>query len=890
MAFAIRSTKEVTEVDIVEAGQLLTINMSKVIDQQLQTAFALHRAGDLKGAAKIYRQIVDRDPKNIYALQYLGVIEASVGNFDLAKPLMARSLTLQPQNIQFIENYATTLCQSGDYEVALQVSQRGLQLDQSNVSLLYVGAISRYKLGQMQESLAHFEKLLSIAPNHIAAINERGAVLAGMKRYEEALASFQHALRLQPRYAEAWLNEGNVYGKLRRHDLALAAYENAIALKSDLADAWLGRGNILRELKRYDDALAAYKKALTFNPKLAGAWLGCGNVCIEQRRYDQAFAAYDEALVLEPNLAEAWLGRGNIHRELRQYDEAFAAYEKALALNLNLENAWLGVGNIFTEQKRFEEAFAAYDKALVLEPDLAEAWVGRGNLLSSLMRYDEAVIAYDKALALKPDLAEAWLGRGVILLELKRYSEAFSACDKALSLKPDLQRVESARLHAKMQLCDWSNFDDDCRHLASSIEKGIASQPFALLAISSSPELQLKNARLFNAKMYPVSNKAMWRGDLFDHNRIRVAYLSSDFGQHAASALLAGVIESHDQKRFQTIGISYETHVASEILTRIKHSFEEFIDVSVQSDLEVAKLLRSLEVDIAVDLMGYTRRCRPSIFAYRPSAIQINYLGYPATMGAEYIDYIIADRFVVTDHLRQFYSEKIIYLPDTFQANDSKRKIAGAPASRTEMGLPERAFVFCSFNNSYKITPAWFDVWMRLLRQIDGSVLWLVGDNGELEHRLRQEAENRGVNSSRLIFASRAPYPTYLAQYRLADLFLDTFPFNAGTTASDALWAGLPLLTCAGDAFSSRMAGSLLTTLGLLELIAESVSDYEARAIDLATKPNLLASIKQKLAANITRSPLFKAEIFTHNIEAAYTAAHERVRKRLPPSDIDASN
>ncbi len=422
--------------------------------------------------------------------------------------------------------------------------------------------------------------------------------------------------------------------------------------------------------------------------------------------------------------------------------------------------------------------------------------------------------------------------------------------------------------------------------MLSAVRKGVAITPFVLLPASSSPELQFQCATLFSEKKYRSSQGPASQQRRYSHERPRVAYLSADFGPHPVSYLTVGMFERHNHNRFETIAISFGRRAESETLVRLKRCFDQFVDVTDRNDIDVAELLRTLEIDIAVDLMGYTTNCRPDIFTQRASPIQINYLGYPGTMGASFIDYIVADHFVIPDTQRDLYTEKIIYLPEVFQANNSMRKIDRLPASRTEVGLPENAFVFCAFNNSYKITPDCFDVWMRLLRRVDGSVLWLLGRDSSLENNLRREAENRGVSAGRLFFTHRKAYANYLAQYRLADLFLDTFTFSAGTTASDALWAGLPLITCPGKSFASRMAGSLLTAVGLPELIAESLQDYEALASNLGCNPDRMISIKKKLEANIPSCSLFNTELFTRRMEAAYTAIYERYQAKLPADHI----
>jgi protein O-GlcNAc transferase len=629
------------------------------------------------------------------------------------------------------------------------------------------------------------------------------------------------------------------------------------------------------------------KKALTINPRYAEAFLNKGNVLGKLKRYDDSILAYKQALAINPNIPDAHLGCGNVFRNLKRYDEAFSAYDKTLALKPDLEGALLGRGNAFYDLKRYDEAFAAYDKALALKPDLESAWLGRGNVFCDLKRHDEAFAAYDKALALKPDLAEAWLGRGNVFFELKRHVEAIAAFDKALAIKPDLVGAEGARLHSKMQLCDWSNFDAECEHLISSVRNGnVNTSPFPILAIPSSAKDQLQCAKLWTANRHPPSDKSIWQGERYNHDRIRLAYLSGDFRQHPVSFLIAGMLECHDKSRFDVTGISFGPDDNSEMRQRLKASFERFIDVKTYADDQLAQLIKELEIDILVDLMGFTDGARTNVLARRPAPIQINYLGYIGTMGAQYIDYIIADRIAIPTDQYEFYLEKVACLPNSFQVNDRERRIADKIFTRAEAGLPEEGFVFCCFNNSYKITPDVFDIWMRILKQDNDSVLWLVGGSQIMERNLRSEAAARGVDAGRLVFAQRLLLPEYLARLRLADLFLDTLPYNAGATASDTLWAGLPVLTRIGDTFAGRMAASLLNAIGVPELITTTQEAYEALAIDLATHPEKLAIIKGKLAENRLTTSLFDTKLFTKHIEDAYTIMWGRYQRGEPPESF----
>jgi protein O-GlcNAc transferase len=466
-----------------------------------------------------------------------------------------------------------------------------------------------------------------------------------------------------------------------------------------------------------------------------------------------------------------------------------------------------------------------------------------------------------------------------------------AAYDRALALKPDLTSAEGARLRAKMHLCDWSNFKTECEHLTSSVlAKKTNTDPFTFLAISSSPEDQLQCANLWVAEKFASSQKPVWLGERYTHERIRVAYMSADFHQHATSCLMVGMFESHDKSRFDITAISIGPDDNSEMRRRLTRCFEHFVHARTLSDEEIVSRIRGLEIDILIDLKGFTRDARTNVFARRPAPIQVNYIGYPGTMGASYIDYIIADRTIIPDEYRKFYSERIVILPDTYQANDNRRIISDKAVNRADLGLPSRGFVFCRFNNNYKITPDLFDCWMRILSRVEGSVLWLLQDNVFAAGNLKKEALRRGVDGERLVFAGRIPLPEHLARHKLADLCLDTVPCNAHTTASDALWAGVPVLTYAGETFAGRVAASLLRAVGLSELVATTLDAYQQMAVELATSYERLQIIKTELSENRLRAPLFNTALYTKHIEAAYGAMYERYQAGLPPDHIVVSS
>ena len=469
---------------------------------------------------------------------------------------------------------------------------------------------------------------------------------------------------------------------------------------------------------------------------------------------------------------------------------------------------------------------------------------------------------------------------------MRRVEEACASYGRALALDPGQKFLKGVHLHAQMLICDWSSFDSERAELDRAVREGaLASLPFHLLPCSSDPQIQLICAKSFMQDKIKETFVPLWRGERYSHGRIRLAYLSSDFTDHAVSQLAAGLFERHDRSRFETIAISSGQAKPGPMRVRLEAAFERFVDAAELGDPEIARLVRELEVDIAVDLNGVTDGARPGVFARRPAPVQVNYLGYAGTMGGSHWDYILADRFVIPEDSRHAYAEQVVELPDCFMVNDDRRQIADRVPSRAQAGLPEHGFVFCCFNNAYKITPDVFDVWMRLLRHVEGSVLWLSTVHAAAAANLRREAQARGVAADRLVFAPRvARNEDHLARIRLADLFVDTLYYNAHVTAADALWAGVPVLTCPGATFASRVAGSLLGAVGLPELITTSLSDYETLALRLARDAALLSSLRQKLARNRATFPLFDTARFARHIEAAYVTMWERSRRGEPPS------
>jgi len=533
------------------------------------------------------------------------------------------------------------------------------------------------------------------------------------------------------------------------------------------------------------------------------------------------------------------------------------------------------MGIVLQEQGKLEEAIEAYNKALAINPNYANAYNNMGAILQDQGKLEEAIEAYNKALAIKPDYAEAYNNMGNALKEQGKLEEAIEAYNRALSIKPDYEAARVQKLLQQARICNWESIAKDVNLIP---ELGTSEEhvpPFALLPLEDAPERHLTRSKIYAKAKYPQKTLPAKDRPSKRPKRIRIGYFSTDFKEHPVAYLIAKVLEQHNRDQFEVFGYSVYGSSSCAMRRRLEKSFDSFIDVQSMSDRDIALQARQDEIDIAIDLNGYTGHARTGIFSYRAAPIQINYLGFPGTMGSNFMDYIVADRFLIPPESQKHFSEKQIYLPDVYVPTDNTLPFSNEPASRFDLGLPDSSFVFCAINNSYKLNQRVFDVWMRLLKSVGGSVLWLLETNKIVKANLEKEANKRGVTSDRLVFAKNVSHEKYLSQFHQADLFLDTFPYSAGATASNALWAGLPIVTKSGQSYTARMAGSMLNAIGLPELITETEQDYEALIFELATNPMKLAEIKDKLAINRLTQPLFNTELYTKHLENAYQQAYQ---------------
>jgi predicted O-linked N-acetylglucosamine transferase (SPINDLY family) len=784
---------------------------------------------------------------------------------------------------------AIALFRQGRLAEALSLLDRAVADNPADPAPLALKAQMLKAARRFEEALACFEVALkhkhANAMQQVEILNEHGALLSDMKRHDDAIASYDRALAIRPDAVTLWYNRGNALRDLKREQEALESYDRALALKRDFFQALNNRGSALHSLKRHAEAVESFDRALAMEPRLAETWNNRGISLAALERRQDALESYDRALALEPNLARAWDNRGSLLRDMARPLEALAAHDKALAIDPSSADAWFNRGNVLRDQRRLDEALESYDRALALDPGNPRAWTNRGIVLRDLKRIPDALASYGRALAVNPDHVEALYSRGIAAwVENHDCDLARGDLERAVGLDPNCPYALGGLLLVKQYGGDWRDFDTDVARIDESVRsEREVTEPFVYQAVSSSPQ-DLQTCSVIHARhRYPAQTPIAPRRPT-DGGKIRIGYVSGEFREQATAYLMAGVYEHHDKTRFEIAAYDNGGPDQSPMRQRLEAAFDRWVDISVLSDREAARRIAADGMDILVNLNGYFGDHRMGVFAERPAPIQVNYLGFPATLGAPYMDYILADRIVIPDGERRFYTEQVVWLPHSYQANDSRRAMPDAAPSRSHAGLPETGFVFCNFNASYKLTPATFASLMRILKQVPGSVLWLLEGLPQFARHLRAEAERQGVDGARIIFAPMAPLEAHLARLRLADLFLDGLPYNAHTTASDALWAGVPLITLRGSAFPGRVAASLLHAIGLPELVTENTRDFEALAVKLAREPASLTALRDTLARNRLTAPLFDTARFTGYLERAFETMLARSRAGEKPA------
>ena len=873
-------------------------------------------------AIKSYERAIKIEPNYAEAHNNLGNVFKDFGKFDEAIKSYERAKAINPSYLEAHYSLGNTFQNLNRLDDAIKCYKEVLTIKPDFAEMHNnLGALLQQH-GEIGSAVDHLESALVLKPDFPEAYNNLGNALKDLNQLDKAVRCYEQALTIKADYAEASFNLGNIFQELKQFDKALIQYQKTLDIKLDYAEVHNNLGVTFMELDQLDASVKCFKKALSFDQDYPEAYYNLASSFLAHGEFDNAIIQYEKALTLKPKYAEAHNNLGIAFKELGQLDKAVKSYKSALTIKSDYAEAQNNLGNALKSLGKPYESIKCYKKTLTIKPDYAEAYnnlgitlmeLGQlneaiksfrkaltinedyaevhdnlGIVLNMLGLYDETIKSYEMALAIKPDYAEAYSNLGNLMVDLKRLNDAVDNYDHAFLLKSDIAFNLGNLIHTKMHLCDWNFDSDNITELNTKInnqEKVI--DPFSLLSLIDNPKLHKKAAEIYINDKYP-KNYDLTEIELYPrHKKIRIGYFSPDFRNHPVGSLTAELYEIHDRNQFEVFAFSFGPNTNDEVNLRIKAGVDHFHDVRSMSHKEVALLSRSFELDIAIDLGGFTQDSRTAIFAMQAAPIQVNYLGYSSTMGADYMNYIIADPTLIPKDKQKYYSEKIAYLPDSFMVNDTKNKVSTREFTRGEVLLPSDGFVFCCFNHHYKITPIVFASWMKILSQVDGSVLWLSDGNETGVSNLKKEAEKNGIDKNRLIFAPRLDLrEDHLNRIKLANLFLDTHPYNAHATTSDALQAGLPVLTRIGESFASRVAASLINSVNLPELITPTQEKYEALAINLATDPLRLKTIKEKLSNNLLTSPLYNTPLYASQIESAYLEMYERHQKGLEPDHI----
>lgn len=726
------------------------------------------------------------------------------------------------------------------------------------------------------QALQYYGAVLQAKPHHIDALINSGNVCITQNQLNKALDFYNQALAIQPLNLDLLNNRGHLLTTLKQHDEALASLNQALSINPDHINVLNNKGFLLCQLGQHEEALLAFNHALSINPQDMMSLCNRYSLLIRLKRPEEALVDCYRVLAVYPNHLDTLKAAVNSLMMLKRHTQATEMIHRALIIEPNNDDLLYAQATLFKITRQYDQSLISLNKLLALKPNHISALVDRGNIHSALNHLENAVADFDRVIAIEPENVAAWMNKAIVFNKCRLHELAILCYQHVVAALPNDAGAHVAVLLHMQHLCDWSSMDVHIHALKDILAKEdylesdqlSRAMPSTLLSI---PHITPQEQRLFAQKYTSITafdtpTRVFHQRE--SNEKIHIGYFSGDFNQHPVSQLMVEVLELHNRDQFMISAYSAKVTDNSLLRKRVEKSVDHFVDISKLSDAMVIEKIMADKVDILVDLSGYTEASRSELLALRPAPIQVNYLGFLGTMGADFIDYLIADDFLVPAGSESFYSEKIIRLP-SYQAND-RQCVIGEKPSRASCGLPEQAIVFCCFNINYKITADVFDVWCRLLNNISDSVLWLFANDDVVMNNLRKEATQRGINPERLVFAPWVDIDEHLARIACADLFLDTAPYNAGTTASNALWAGLPVVTCAGETFSSRMAGSLLTALNVPELITYTLDSYYQLAYELATQHEKRNNLRQKIIANKNTSLLFDSSRFVRNLEKAY--------------------
>ena len=724
-------------------------------------------------------------------------------------------------------------------------------------------------------------KLITEYPQSVTLWNLLGAASKSLGKVDDSIKSFKKVIELNPKYADGYNNLGVALQEKGILDESIKHFNKALSLRPNYAQAHNNAGIVYKKKGKLDLATKHIKKAIYLNPNYFEAYNNLATIIQDQGEVNQAIKYFNKALLLNPSYSEGHYNLGLAFSKINEFDSAIHSYKKAILLKPNYPEAFNGLAIANSQQGKTDEAIKLFNKAILLEPNYSEAYFNIGIIFKKINKLDEALDSYHKALKIKPDYVESFYNIAIIFQEQGKLNDAINYYERALLKRPDYDKAQAQRLYQQAQICDWktNKHDKELFSTLGTFKNHIP--PFTMLFFEDDARNHLLRSKLYAKNKYlqkQIPFKKIQK--ISKQERIRIGYFSADFQNHATMYLASKIFENYNKEKFEVYVYSFgKTLQHDEVREKLKNSIDIFRDVIDLSDKDIAMLARADQIDIAIDLKGYTKNSRTGIFAYRAAPIQINFLGYPGTMGAKFFDYIIADSTIIPETNRRFYSEEIIYMPHTYQPTSYSSVTSNKIFTKSEMNLPDHSFVFCCFNNSYKISPNEFSIWMRILHKVENSVLWLIGSNEWAKQNLGKEAENHGIESKRLIFANQLPHSDHLARLKVADLFLDTFNVNAHTTTSDALWSGIPVITKLGNGFASRVAASILKAVGLSELVVQNEKEYESLILNIANSPNKLQKIKETLYFNKLSKPLFNSSMYISHLEDAYKKVFENYLK-----------
>jgi predicted O-linked N-acetylglucosamine transferase (SPINDLY family) len=855
---------------------------------KLRDAFGRFQAQDLVSAERLCIEVLRESPRYPDAMHLLGVVRLATGSVGEAVSLISGALEGKPQDPVVLEHLGLARVAQGDYAAAERAFRRAIaQGGQHGVLHMRLG-MALASQGKFAEGLPALREAAARSPDIPDVHLNLGNTLAARGELDQALASYNRALELQPDNPHIHFNLGNLHRIAGRLEEAVAAYQRVLAVVPHDPDTHNNLGLVYERQQRLDEAAACYRQTLALAPDHVHALSNLGNVLREQGRLDEAAESCDRALAIRADFTDALINLGNVRAQQGRRQEARSLYERVLRLEAGNAEAHRNLGTLFKSQGQHDEAIRSFRRALERNPANASAHLDLGGAYLEGGVLDAAAACFRKALAILPDSAEASCRLAETLKLQGRLDEAVVRYERALALEPRSLSALGGLMHTRQHMCDWAGFEQGWERLRGELAAANDGEvsPFSVLSLPSSAEAQLACATAWARRhVEPIAAARPALGFDFStrqaRDRLRIGYLSWGFHRHATGYWAPELLELHDRSRWEVLAYSYGPDDGSEIRARIRSACDRFIEIERESHLAAARRIYDDAVDVLVDLTGYTLGTRPQIIALRPAPVQVNWF-YPGTMGTACMDYFVADPFVVPPGLERHFSERVVRLPDCYMITDRKRPVSAHTPSRAQCGLPDSGIVFCCFNQVYKILPETFDLWMRIMRSVPGSVLWLAEANPWATDNLRRAATARGVAAERLVFAPRKPLPDYLVQYRLADLALDTFPYTSHTTASDALWVGCPLVTCVGDTFASRVAGSVLINAGMRELVTDNPADFERMVRELATSPDRLQDLRRRLRETRDTCALFDTPRFVRNLENAYEDMFKAFLERGP--------